>query len=472
MTGRGSIVRNAGALVASQLVTKVLNLAVSVALVRWLGAHELGRYAYVLAFSFPFGAVADFGLTTLAIREISRDRAREAVVVATLSRLTTTLAALAVATMLVLAAAVERDVAVVGAIALAGLSSVIASLTSPSLVVLTAREQMHWLSLFRIAASAVGSLLTLGVLLAGGRLIPLLLASVATGGLMLGVARALAGPVRVPSAVPGGAARSMLRQAVPFGLLMTGFALYYRIDMVMLDWLTDTRQVGLYAAAYRFLDTIIVLAASLGGPLFPRFSSLAAGRREEARRLLEDAWRPLLALGLPLSLGATLLAGGLTRTLFGEEFVESAGLLRLLIWGTLPLLWVNVASHALIAFDRVWSLVAVYATSALVNIVGNLVLIPRYGSRGAALATLLCEWLNLALVIGLLRATFGVSFSPTGLWRYALAAGGMGLAVWFLRGYGLAAEIATGALAYGGALLALGYTRSADHLAMRRLLAQ
>jgi len=215
-----------------------------------------------------------------------------------------------------------------------------------------------------------------------------------------------------------------------------------------------------------------VLAASLGGPLFPRFSSLAAGRREEARRLLEDAWRPLLALGLPLSLGATLLAGGLTQTLFGEEFVESAGLLRLLIWGTLPLLWVNVASHALIAFDRVWSLVAVYATSALVNIVGNLVLIPRYGSRGAALATLLCEWLNLALVIGLLRATFGVSFSPTGLWRYALAAGGMGLAVWFLRGYGLAVEIATGALAYGGALLALGYTRSADHLAMRRLLAQ
>jgi len=224
MTGRGSIVRNAGALVASQLVTKVLNLAVSVALVRWLGAHELGRYAYVLAFSFPFGAVADFGLTTLAIREISRDRAREAVVVATLSRLTTTLAALSVATMLVLTAAVERDVAVVGAIALAGLSSVIASLTSPSLVVLTAREQMHWLSLFRIAASAVGSLLTLGVLLAGGRLIPLLLASVATGGLMLAVARALAGPVRVPSAVPGGAARWLFSSMFTRSLAMRSCA--------------------------------------------------------------------------------------------------------------------------------------------------------------------------------------------------------------------------------------------------------
>ena len=472
MTARGLLVRNAGALVTSQLVTKALNIAVSVVLVRWLGAYELGRYAYVLAFCFPFGAVADFGLATLAIREVSRDRGREAVVVATLRRLTAALAGLSMAAMLALAAFIERDTTVFAGIALAGLSSVISALTTPSLVVLTAREEMHWLSLYRVTASAIGSLLTLVVLLAGGRLVQLLLAAVVTGVLLLGFARALAGRVAPPASLPAGAIWSMLRQAVPFGFLMMGFALYYRIDMVLLDWLTGPRQVGLYAAAYRFLDTIIVLAASLCGPLFPRFSHLAATRPEEARRLLEDAWRPLLALGLPLSLGATLLSGPLTRALFGEEFVESAGLLRVLIWGTLPLFWVNAAGHALIAFDRVWPLVAVYGASALVNIVGNLVLIPRLGPLGAALATLVCEWFNLALVLGLLRSTFGMSFSTAGLWRYPLAAGVMGLAVWLVRGYGLAAEIATGALVYGGALLALGYARSADHLAMKRLLAQ
>jgi O-antigen/teichoic acid export membrane protein len=469
---RGAIVRNAGALVASQVVTKALNLAVSLALVRWLGAHELGRYAYVLAFCFTFGAVADFGLATLAIREISRDRAREAIVVAALRRLTAALAGVSVAAMLALAAVIERDPVVLTAIALAGVGSMISALTTPSLVLLTAREQLHWLGLHRMAASAVGSLLTLGVLLAGGRLISLLVASVATGVLMLGFARALAGPVTAPRALPSGTVRSMLRQAVPFGLLMIGYALYYRIDMVMLDWLTGARDVGLYAAAYRFLDTVVVLAASLGGPLFPRFSSLAAGAPDGARQLLEDVWRPLLALGLPLSLGATLLAGPLTRVLFGEEFVASAGLLRVLIWGTLPLFWVNVANHALIAFDRVWALVAVYGTSALVNVAANLVLIPRLGPLGASVATLVSEWLTLVLVVALLRATFSVSFSAAGLWRYALAAGGMCLAVWLVRGWGLPAEIAAGALVYGGTLLALGYMRSADHLAVKRLLAQ
>ena len=70
---------------------------------------------------------------------------------------------------------------------------------------------------------------------------------------------------------------ALLKRAVPFGLLMAGFALYYRVDMVMLEWLAGPGELGRYAAAYRFLDTIIALAASLGGPLFPRLAPSASG---------------------------------------------------------------------------------------------------------------------------------------------------------------------------------------------------
>src|SRR5205085_1349366 len=108
-------------------------------------------------------------------------------------------------------------------------------------------------------------------------------------------------------------------------------------------------ELGRYAAAYRFLDAIIALAASLGGPLFPRLSSVAVSAPGEARRLLEAGWRPLLALGLPLTVGTVLVAGDLVALLFGPEFAGAAPLLRLLILGALPLFWVNVANHALIA---------------------------------------------------------------------------------------------------------------------------
>jgi O-antigen/teichoic acid export membrane protein len=328
---------------------------------------------------------------------------------------------------------------------------------------------MHLLSLHRVVASVLGSLATLAVLLARGTVLPLLLAAAATNLLMLGLARRLAGrPGQLPR-IPASAVRTMLRQAVPFGLLMVAFALYYRVDMVMLQWLRGSREVGVYAAAYRFLDAVVILAASLGGPFFPRLSNLVGTNPAEARELLEDAWRPLLALGLPISLGTFLLADELTLVLFGREFGAAGDILRVLILGALPLFWVSVANHALIAASRVWSLAGIYGASALVNVAINLVLIPALGGLGAGLATLLCEWLNLTLVVRLVRRSFAPSFSAEGLWRYVLAIAGMACVLWFTQGFSLAVEILSGIFAYAGCLVLLGYLGSSDMLAVKRL---
>ena len=70
MRPSGLLLRNAAALLASQGITKLLNIGVSIAVVRWLGARDLGRYSYVLAFCHPFGALADFGLGTLGAAKV------------------------------------------------------------------------------------------------------------------------------------------------------------------------------------------------------------------------------------------------------------------------------------------------------------------------------------------------------------------------------------------------------------------
>jgi O-antigen/teichoic acid export membrane protein len=462
--------RNVSALVAAQATTKVINLLVSIALVRWLGVDELGRYAYVLAFCFPFGALADFGLATLAIRDASRAPAHAPRVIAVARRASLTLATASAATMVALAMLLGHEAAVVAAIGLGGLASIVSALTMPSLVLLTAQERMDRLSLYRVIAALLSSAITVGVLAAGGGVVALLGGSLAAGVVMWRVALVLAAGGGVAAATPAGAVGAMLRRAVPFGLLMAGFALYYRIDMVMLEWLATPGDLGRYAAAYRFLDAVIVLAASLGGPLFPRLSSVAVSAPAEARRLLEAGWRPLLALGLPLTIGTLAVADDIVALLFGAQFAGAGRLLRLLILGTLPLFWVNVASHALIAADRVWALVGVYALSVLVNVVGNAVLVPRWGAAGAAMATVACEWLNLVLVVRLLRGAFGVRLSATGLWRYAAAIVVMLALVWLARPLGVLTTVALAAAGYAAALWALGYTRSAEHVLVKRLL--
>jgi O-antigen/teichoic acid export membrane protein len=289
---------------------------------------------------------------------------------------------------------------------------------------------------------------------------------------MLVFARFLAGSAPSPPVVLSPRVRTMIRQALPFGLLMLGYALYYRVDMIMLHWLREPRDVGLYAAAYRFLDAVILLAASIGGPFYPRLSSMVGRDLPGIRNLLEGTWKPLLALGLPLLIGTFFLADSLTQVLFGDEFVEAGVVLKVLILGSLPLLWITIPNQALLAADVVLPLARVYGLSVAVNILLNIVLIPRWGPVGAAVATVACEWLNLALVVGMARREFGLSLSYEGLWRYLVAAAAMVVVLWASRDLALALEVVFGTLAYVAGLFFVGYLRSADLLTVKRLLAQ
>lgn len=466
------IARNITSLVLGQVITKAVNMAASIAVVRWLGVESLGQYAYIVAFCFPFGAVADFGLATLATREISRDRTRAGAVIRTMRRLVLRLSGISLSVMVATGLVLHHDWPTIVGITLFGVSSVLSAMTTPWLVLMTAREDLHLVSVHRVTASLASSLATVGVLLAGGRVLSLLAIGVSVSVVMLGVARALAGSAQPSVSTVPVTMRSMLAQALPVGLLMAAFALYYRVDMIILEALRGPTEVGLYAAAYRFVDAFVLLAASISGPFFPKLSSLGDRNRPAARGLLEDAWRPLFALGLPLSVGGFILADGLVVLAFGRDFAASAAPLRILVWMVLPLFWVSVANQGLIAADRVWSLATVYTATLVVNVVGNLILVPSFGATGAALAMVIAEWANLALVIVLLRRTFGVTFAAAGMWRAAAAATAMALSVVASHAYGPITALTVGAISYPTALLMLGYAQSADMAALRRLLAQ
>src|SRR5438445_7520473 len=168
MAIRRSLFRNVTALVSAQVVIKVVNFAVSIAVVRYLGAQELGRYAYVLAFAYPFGILAEFGLGTFAIREISRDSARELEVMALLQRALILLSCASVLAMMGLAVMVRHDVTTIVGIAVAGLSSLLSAVTTPAVVVLTAREELHLVSLHRVGPYDRGAMPAVVVLLWGG----------------------------------------------------------------------------------------------------------------------------------------------------------------------------------------------------------------------------------------------------------------------------------------------------------------
>jgi O-antigen/teichoic acid export membrane protein len=129
-----------------------------------------------------------------------------------------------------------------------------------------------------------------------------------------------------------------------------------------------------------------------------------------------------------------------------------------------------IPTQALMAAGRVWPLVGVYGLSACLNIIGNLLLIPRWGAAGAATMTVVCEWFNLALVGIMLRREFAVRIAWRGLWRHALAMMGMAAVLWLAQGSGVAIAVFSGTMGYVAMLAVLGCVKISDLVELKRLL--
>jgi len=471
MDKTGRIGRNITAQLLSQIGIKLLNIAVSLLLVRWLGPARLGAYAYISAFCYPFGALGDVGLGSLAVREISRDPEVEAETLGAVRRLYGSLALLSTSAMLTVAVLTRHDIRTIAAISLMGCVTLFTSITAPYLVAMTAREDLHRLSLHQSAGGLSGAAITLGILWAGGGVTALFLGAVVSSLLAFFLARALAGNVPRHGDVPWPTCLALLRKAIPFGLVLVGFTVYYRLDMIMLRWYWPAEEVGRYAAAYRFLDAMLVLGAALGAPFYPRLARLTTRDPSAAITVLDTAYRMTLLIGIPLATGATLVADSLTSNLFGTRFLDSANLARLLVWAGLPVLLVAVPSHALNAANRTWLMAYTYWLMVIVNFTANLFLIPRWGAEGACISTIGCNWAILGLVLWGTKKELGALPSTRTAWRYALASAGMAIMLHIAHGWGLGLEILLGVGTYLTGLLFLGYWTSQDFQMLREALA-
>ncbi|SNB51144.1 oligosaccharide flippase family protein [Thermoflexus hugenholtzii] len=183
------------------------------------------------------------------------------------------------------------------------------------------------------------------------------------------------------------AGRRWMPEALKEGLQMLAFgilgSLYARADSLLLLSLRGSVEAGFYSLAYRFYEAGLLLSNALAVALLPRLA------REEtpahrARRLLGA----YLALPLSMAIGMALLAEPLIRLPFGPRYLPAVPMLRWLGLSWIPAFLSGLGSTVWISAGRSGRLLVVFALGAAVNLSLNLILIPRWGGVGAAIAML------------------------------------------------------------------------------------
>lgn len=457
MTPRSRVPINAVLLSSSQLARTLIGFLFFLFLARWLEPENYGRYMFAFALAEIFSILGDAGLHEYFIRELARRPEQLKQRLAGVLALKTVLSCAAALLMITLLPLMGKDRETSLAVAAFALAQIGYSWFYTSTIAFSARQDMGTQALLWLLEKAFYALAGVVVLLAGYGFAAVAFSNTAVqfagGALALLLAWRRYGPFS--HSLNARQWGDYLKAALPFGLIVAFFLIYFRVDSVMISFFRGDEEVGQYNAAYNLMAAMLFLPAGLVGALFPRLAIQYRSPDADLDAPFQRACRWLLALSLPVAVGGTLLAEPVMEMLMGPAYLPAASALAVLAW-TLPVWFVTfLQGNLLTVIERQKAVAWVGFINMAVNVILNLLVIPRYGFTGAAVTTLITETLGLLQMFWLLRRNISLGNALLGGVRVAAAAAAMGLLVWLLEGkLPLAGVIALAAVSYTAVVFA------------------
>ncbi|MCL5958445.1 MAG: oligosaccharide flippase family protein [Chloroflexi bacterium] len=471
------VARNSIAPMATQLLNKAVDAAFAMLMLRLLGPENIGKYTFAIIVVGYFEILTSFGLNTLLTREVAKDRSlgnRYLANTAIVRLLLTAGSAPIIAGLILFWQATNGlDAATVWAIVLLAVALVPANIAGALSSVFYAHERME----YPAAISLVTTLLkvTLGVvaLLAGWGFVGLaavsilvnLLTALIFGFLVRGVL------FKPRLELDWKLSRGMMGVSLPLMINILLATLFFRIDIVLLQWIKGPVIVGFYATAYKFIDGLSIIPTSFTVALFPVLSRYADSSRESFVRAYILAVRLLLMVGVPIAVGTFFLAEPIVLLFGGRQYLPHSVIALQAVILFLPFSYLNsVTQYVLIALNQQRFITLSFVIAAAFNISGNLILIPRYSYVGAAIITILSEIVLLTPFLYCLHRHIGSLPLLSIAARPIVASAIMATVLWLFQYANPFLLFLLGAFIYVGSLAALRTFTADDRALARRLL--
>ena len=172
----------------------------------------------------------------------------------------------------------------------------------------------------------------------------------------------------------------LLKTAFPIGVAFLLFVLLLRLDVTLLSFISGEEEVGLYAAAYRLVESTQFVAWAMTAAMMPWLARTAAGG---CRAATSSGCKAMNAVLLPISLVFVLFADGLIGLLYGRAFEPAVLPLQLLGLTSALYGMQSFAAMTLIARDSPSTFAKVVAVVVVLNLGGNLHRDPASTARTA-----------------------------------------------------------------------------------------
>jgi polysaccharide transporter, PST family len=400
-----------------------LGLILAGTLSRYLGPRQFGEYALVFAYVATFsGIFNDWGLGTVCLRELSRRPAERARLASSAASLQAAIALATYVLMVASLAVLRYPTPVKQAITIYGLSLLLLPL---DVLALPFQADLRMARL--VAPALTGNLLifalSMSVVLLHGPLLALVLAS------LIGVVTQYAWISWLSLRLLGFAPRPTTAgwrllgsEAWPLGLSTIVSTALQQGPLLALSFFS-VEAVGLFNAANKIPQQLFIVPLAVRATTFPLISQSWVQDRPRFTRQLALLIKGSLLLSIPIAIFGAGIAGPAIGLIFGNPFAGAAVPFTLLLI-TFAFMFPGIlVGEALIAAGFQRLNLAVLAGSVPLLILLCVLLVPRGGATGAALAALLAYAAIVTANLVLARRRLGRVVSGETLLKSGLAAG-------------------------------------------------
>jgi len=370
----------------------LLSILGAALLFRHLGVKDSGRYTNALSLSAIVTGFSDLGLTAIGMREMATLSGEpRASMARNLLGMRLALTIIGVLVITLFAWLAYGSLLGVGVL-IAGGGVLIANVQSTFAVPLTAALRLGWVSGLDLVRQAASVAMIVALVVAGARLLPFLAVPAVAAAVVLAPTALLVRreiPLRPSFNLPQW--RELAVPVLTFSIAVAASTLYARVAIVIVSLLASGQQLGYFSLSFRIIDVLFVVPALLVGSAFPIFAR--AARDDPLRlgyalsRVFEVSLIAAAWVALALGLGAPLAV----KILGGPDFAPAAPVLAIQSL-VLAATFVNtVWGYGMLSLHLHRTILGfnLAALTALAIVVS--VLVPIDGARGAAIGTAAVE---------------------------------------------------------------------------------
>ncbi|HLU86655.1 MAG TPA: polysaccharide biosynthesis C-terminal domain-containing protein [Taishania sp.] len=222
----------------------------------------------------------------------------------------------------------------------------------------------------------------------------------------------------------------IIRDSLPYAILIILMALFTRVDSVMLERMLDdgATQVGYYAQGFRLIDAFFVVAMLFSNLLLPIFSRMIK-LKEDVVDLFKMASKLLVWGALGLAIFCFWNAKELLQLIYTNDIEHSAPPFQFLAFTFVSMCVVLIYGTYLTALGAMKQLNSIAAIGLVVNVLLNVILIPKMGVMGVATSTLVTQtcvaFSQMVVVNRILKIRFELKSSISFVVYVVVLVGGM-----------------------------------------------